>query len=213
MAFPPDAAALAMIKRAEGLLSLATTLTKKDQEAVRDDLLRLAIVMAVAALDTYMHRLIVSRAYEEKVLPESLANVTIGFGDLIRQAEVAVKARSGGRNARLKVSAKRLLRERLRRDTFQRHEQVSDALAMAGKSGEWKQIAAAMPDSLSPADVKKKLNALVDQRNAIAHEGDYKRLDRPQRAMLNEIKFQETQNSVKFVSDLIHAIHDVIRPA
>ncbi len=210
MAFAPYDASVHMIARAEGLLSLATRLTKKNEGAVRDDLRRLAIVMAVAALDTYMHRLIVSRAYDHRVMPPKLADVTIRFGDLIRQAEAAVEARKEDRDARPKVPAKRLLRERLSRDTFQRHERVSEALAMAGKSDSWKLIAAAMPRSPSQEKVKAELNALVDRRNAIVHEGDYKRLDRPQRAMLNEIKLREAQNSVKFVSDLIQAIHDVI---
>lgn len=207
-----------MITRARALLALAARLSRKDARdlvgseggrAVRDDLRRLAVVMAVAALDTYMHRLVVSRAYVQAPMPNNLADVTIRFGDLIDQADAAVVAHREGRDTRPRVPAKRLLRERLLRETFQRYERVSEALAMAGKAKSRKDIASAMPGTPKQEEVKTVLDALVERRNAIVHEGDYERLDRPQKARLNDVSPREAREAVKFISDLIDAIHDV----
>jgi hypothetical protein len=207
-----------MVGRARALVDLAARLSRGDARqlvgaaggrSVRDDLRRLAIVMAVAALDTYMHRLVVSRAYKRSPMPAKLADITVRFGDLVEQADLAVIAHKDDRDTRPRVAAKRLLRERLLRETFQRYERVSEALAMAGKPKSWREIAAAMPGSLKQEDVKTRLDALVERRNAIVHEGDYERLDRPQQAKVVLVSPREARDSVRFVSDLIEAIHQI----
>jgi hypothetical protein len=165
--------------------------------------------VALAALDTYMHRLIVSRAYEHKEMPRNLAGVPIRFEDLIAQADAAVEARKEGRATRPKVRAKRILRERLAFETFQRYDRVGDALAMAGKPKSWAAIAAALPGSATPETLKDELNRIVDRRNAIVHEGDYVRQDRPRGATKVTITGTEARRCVRFVSELIDAIHNV----
>jgi hypothetical protein len=65
--------------------------------SLRDDMRRrLSVVMAVAALDTYMHRLIVDRAYEHgESLPGGLARLDVPFERLLAQAdETTVAARA-----------------------------------------------------------------------------------------------------------------------
>jgi hypothetical protein len=207
-----------MIGRAEALVALSARLSRVDARqllgdrvgrTVRDDLRRLAIVMAVAALDTYMQRLVVSNAYKQTPMPRKLADVTIRFGDLIELADAAVVASREDRNIRPRVPAKRLLRERLLRETFQRYERVGEAMAMAGKAKSWEDIAAAMPGGLTQEAVRSSLNSLVERRNAIVHEGDYERLDRPQRATVTRVSPREARQSVKFISDLIGAIHQL----
>src|SRR4051794_28516274 len=120
MPFTPYDAARHMMDRAEALVDLAGRLSLKEVRAVvgrrgrlsvRSDVRRLSIVMAVAALDTYMHRLIVSRAYLHDPMPAALANVTVRFGDLVGQADAAVAAHREGRNTKPRVPAKKLLRE------------------------------------------------------------------------------------------------------
>lgn len=44
---------------------------------------RLSIVMAVAALDTYMHRLILERAFKHDELPKQLAQLDVSFKQLL----------------------------------------------------------------------------------------------------------------------------------
>ena len=116
MPFTPYEAAVDTIDRAQALLDATDGFGLPD--GVVEDLRRLAVVMAIAALDTYMHRLVVTRVYEHEELPGGLAALTVGFGDLVAQAEASVKARQEGRDVRPKVQAKRVLRDRLLRETF-----------------------------------------------------------------------------------------------
>lgn len=116
MPFTPHNAATHTISRARALLELSAQPGLAD--GVRADLRRLSVVMAVAALDTYMHRLVVTRTYEHDVMPGAPENATVTFGELVRQADAAVEAHNAGRNARPRVAAKRILRNRLLRETF-----------------------------------------------------------------------------------------------
>jgi hypothetical protein len=210
MAFTPHDAGTHAITRAQALLTTAGQ--GGLPPGVATDLRRLSVVMAVAALDTYMHRLVVSRAYENETMPGGLASLTVTFGDLVQQADDAVDARRAGRNTRPRVAAKRVLRNRLLRETFQRSENVSKALSMAGLTKAWDQIAAQMPPAQAAwtaQTIRGRLDSIVDRRNAMVHEGDYDRLDRPQTATLVNITAAEATAAVDFMGNLIDAIHAV----
>lgn len=75
MAFTPYNAALDLIAHSRAILAQADGSTS----AVAVDQRRLAVVMAVAALDTYMHRLILERAYVHETLPGGLASLGFRF--------------------------------------------------------------------------------------------------------------------------------------
>src|SRR2546422_8352559 len=127
MAFTPYDAATGTIARARALLAHANEIGLP--AGVPGDLRRISIVMAVAALDAYMHRLIVSAAYEHRKMAGGLATLTVTFDDLITQADAAVEARKANKSTRPRVAAKRILRDRLLRETFQRYEDVARALS------------------------------------------------------------------------------------
>lgn len=178
---------------------------------VRSDMRRLSIVMAVAALDTYMHRLILERAFKHDELPKQLAQLDVSFKQLLSQADATkVAARAKPKNTRPRVAVKRQLQDRLLFETFQNFNSVSQALAMAGRKKEWKSIGAKMSPSIEPDEIKERLNAVVHRRNQIVHEGDYKRLQKPQRAKLNPISQAQARSDLAFIAALIDAIHDVV---
>ena len=81
---------------------------------------------------------------------------------------------------------------------------------MVGKSGSWPDIATEMGGSWTTTSLKNRLNAVVDRRNAIVHEGDYERQERPQTAKPVSIDEAEARGSVDFMDALIEAIHRVI---
>lgn len=176
---------------------------------VRDDMRRLSVVMAVAALDTYMHRLIVQRVYAHAELPGGLANLDLPFAALLDQADQAVAARKAGKNSRPRVVVKRQLRDRLLRETFQNYDSVSRALSMAGLGGKgkWQRIGEHMNPPMEPDGIKARLNAIVVRRNQIVHEGDYRRLDRPQDAKRNPMTVREADIHLAFIRSLVDAIH------
>jgi len=94
---------------------------------------RLAVVTAVAALDTYMHRLVVDRLYDHGKLPGKLSDLEMPFWQLLEQVEeTKTAARRDPFNPRPTVKLKRYLGDRLLRITFPNFDGVSKALAMQG---------------------------------------------------------------------------------
>lgn len=175
---------------------------------------RLSIVMAVAALDTYMHRLIIERVYTHQGLPGGLARLDVSFEQLLAQAdETASAARHSPHNSRPRVGVKRQLRDRLLRETFQSYEAVSRALGMVGRSGDWPAIGAQMSPPQQPSDIKRRLNRIVTRRNEIVHEGDYERLEKPRSPKRHSITTREAGGDIDFIAELIDAIHAVVSGA
>jgi hypothetical protein len=207
--FTPYDAATNAISRARALLKASGKQPKK-QTVLRGDLRRLSVVMALAALDTYMHRLIVQRAFWPDELPPPLAKLDVAFEQLLRQADEAGEAaRSEPWNSRPRVGVKRQLRDRLLRETYQRYEDVSSALSMAGCGKNWDRIGKRLTPPLSPAEIRTRLNGIVVRRNQIVHEGDYERLERPRGPRRNTMTPSQARRDVDFLADLIDAIHAV----
>jgi hypothetical protein len=167
--------------------------------------------MAVAALDTYMHRLIVDRAFTHDELPPKLARLDVTFDELLHQAdETGLAARKERHNSRPRVGVKRQLRDRLLRETFQRYGDVSQALGMAGRSGNWEAIGRQMQPTQTPLQIRRRLDAIVTRRNQIVHEGDYQRLERPRGPKRNPITFGQARRDINFLGRLIDAVHAVV---
>jgi RiboL-PSP-HEPN len=167
--------------------------------------------MAVAALDTYMHRLVVSRAYDQRPLPKALARLDIPFEALLAKADEAGEAaRSPPHNSRPRVDVKRQLRDRLLRETFQNYDGVSKALSMAGLSKPWNEVGKKMSPEMQPEELKTRLNAIVRRRNQIVHEGDYERKERPRKPRTTPITAKEARADIDFIAQLVDAIHEVI---
>lgn len=171
---------------------------------------RLSIVMAVAALDAYMHRLIVARAYSHRKLPSKLARLDMSFEQLLAQADSAgAAARDKPTQPRFRVGVKRDLRDRLLRETYQSYDGVSTALSMAGISGGWGAIGTKMTAPLQPDAIKVRLNGIVRRRNQIVHEGDYERSERPRKPKLELVSAQSVRADIDFIAELVDAIHAV----
>jgi hypothetical protein len=175
------------------------------------DIRRLSTVMAVAALDTYMHRLILDRAFSHNIMPGGLARLDLPFELLLAHADAPkAAARSKPHNTRPRVGVKRELRDRLLKDTFQRYEDVSRALAMAGRSGQWPAIGQQMSPPLLPEQIRQRLNEIVMRRNQIVHEGDYRRLERPRDSRRNQMTYGAAMVDIDFMAELVDAIHAVV---
>jgi hypothetical protein len=208
VAFTPYDAGRRTVERAQALLQASADI---DDIPVRIDMRRLSLVMAVAALDTYMHRLIVDRAYTHRALPGGLAKLDVPFEWLLAKADMAARAaRAPSHRSRPRVAVKRQLRNQLLRKTFQRYEEVSEALGMVGRRRRWDEIGQAFNPALTRPEIRDRLNAIVQRRNQIVHEGDYMRVERPRTGRRNKLTAPQARRDVNFISDLIDAIHAVI---
>lgn len=227
MAFSAYDAAVHSIGRARGLLAgdqatrrrvtpdarTGVPVTRKARlpDSTRGDMRRLSVVMAVAALDTYMHRLIVERAYTHEELPRGLAGLDVRFEELLSQADATkAAARADPHRPRPRVGVKKLLRDRLLRDTFQNSTAVSRALAMAGRKKAWPAITEKMSPPRQATDVRERLDAIVMRRNQIVHEGDYQRLEKPRGPRRNGMTYRQARSDIDFVGEVIDAIHAVV---
>src|SRR5438874_127678 len=168
MAVGPREAARSSIRRARRFLSLA----KEDlpDSRVKNDLRRMAIVMSVAALDTYMHAAILGSVGGYGMpISASLGRMDVPLDELVSLADASVVARRTGKDARPRVQVKNTVHRHLLKKTFHSSTQVGEGLAAAGISGAWKRIAKAIDEPAG--DLKKRLNQIVMRRNQIVHEG------------------------------------------
>jgi len=174
--------------------------------SVRDDMLRSALVMGVAAVDTLMHT-VVFRAIENDAdtLPAAIGEkLTIGFGEVARFADAAKAAQRNKKMWRPWVQVKNLLHARLLRQTMQSPREIEDAMAMAGIKKGWTSTADAMGESVSA--VKTMLGKIVQRRNQIVHEGDFQRLVRPQKIRLRVIDQAAVAADLVWLGRLIDAL-------
>ncbi len=203
MSFSPRIAGGSCLDRARRFLDLASNASSKAQ--LRDDSLRMAIVMAVAAVDTYMHVTVLGAigSTDSTTPSKSLRGLDMDFGDLVDLADAAVEARREERDIRPRVQVKNALHRRLLRETFQSADQVSRAMAFAGVTHIWKTTSAAMNES--PEEIKARLNRLVHRRNQIVHEGDLKRQVRPRGLSFNAIEHNSVVEDIAWVESLLDA--------
>lgn len=140
----------------------------KVTEAVNlDELLRAEIVLAVSALDCYVHDVV--RLGMLRGLPAATGepDAYLSFGVSLGFVKRLMRASSA-------ADCAALLDAEVRRvhgfQTFQNADKISQALALIGIQSIWPKVAA--PIGISASDVRTRLNLIVDRRNKIAHEGD-----------------------------------------
>jgi hypothetical protein len=207
MPFRQHDAATHALTRAENLLKAASTAGLPP--AVAADIRRSALVLAVAAVDTYMHRLIVDRADMWDALPPKLAETEVRLDQLVEEAQASYRAaRRPAFNNRPGVRVKNVLRNQLLLKTFQTQRQIEDALTMAGASGMWGAIGQQL--GMTTKQISRRLSPIVLRRNQIAHEGDYRRLDRRRNPNLNGITHAEVLDDIQFLRGLVNAIHAAV---
>jgi hypothetical protein len=195
-----------VLDRAQALLLLDNTTGHLTQQ--REDVRRAALVMGLAALDTYLHWTI--RQVDLAAMSPSLKKVKIQFGELVKSGQKSIASRKAGIADRPQTRARNVLNEHLLTLTFQSAEQVQTALSLAGVAKAFEQLAAAMVPSSTPSEVKEKLNSLSHRRNKIAHEGDLTRLLRPQRITRETIARQDVDNDLVWIRRFLDALQIVV---
>jgi len=209
MAFLPKRAAGSCLKRARRFLDLADSSLPVNR--VKNDLRRMALVMAVAAVDSYMRGIVMRRIADVRRradLPKALARLEIPFSEIAALADASIDAQRSGHRTRPWVQVKASLQRRLLKETFQSYDQVAAALAIAGVDQAWTKVASKLREN--PDNIKDRLNTLVQRRNQIVHEGDMKRVSRPRRLHFNETNHAEIKDDIDWVNSLIDAMDTVV---
>ncbi len=177
--------------------------------AVADDLRRMALVMGVAALDTYMHAVVrTSLPNSHGALPKAIADLDISFSEMAQLADNTVAAQRDNRRSRPWVQVKNALHRKLLKVTFQSFDDVGKAMAMAGVKKGWSKVAGQMGCTVD--EIKTRLGSIVHRRNQIVHEGDLRRLVRPRTVEHNDIDEAEVQDHLDWLEQLIGAIDEIL---
>jgi len=207
MTVAPKDASDDCIARARALLAHAGA--AGIQSGVREDLGRLALVMAVAAIDTYMHMVVLQRVSTMRsAIPKPLQELDIEFARLTSLADVIVEAQRSSHSIRPWVAVKHALQERLLQETFQSYDSVGKAMAMAGVKKAWTSIAPHL--GCTAEDIKTRLNAIVHRRNQIVHEGDMRRMARPRAIVHSTIDLAAVQSDIDWLDQLLAGIARVV---
>ncbi|MBQ1017971.1 hypothetical protein KBX71_08845 [Micromonospora sp. D93] len=128
------------------------------------DMYRAALVHAVAALDSYIHGIVLDRGVD--MLMGRLANS--GSKSKVGLQLSAVQEILNAPNALMQeVSARAQIAQRLSLETFQKPDDVANGLAMVGISKVW---SIAFPND--PGAAKAALGVIVQRRNRIVHQCD-----------------------------------------
>lgn len=173
---------------------------------VRVDLRRQAWALGVAAIDTYLHWLVKSVDLD-KPLPKALARLDVPFESLVKMGKASVEARKSGRKDRPMVKARNTLNKRILRDSYQSSRSVEGALSLVNVRKPWTALSDYMGEA--PQDLQHQLNALSHRRNAIVHEGDIQRQDRPRSIKRQPLGRDEVNQRLEWIARFLDALDKV----
>lgn len=198
-------AALGVLVRAEALLTLDSG--ARNASVTEQDLRRQALAMGVAGLDTWMHWKIRGTALDQ--LSRKLQALRVPFSDLVAMGRRSVDARRDGVEDRPMVRARNVLNEQILQMTFQSARQWEEGFALLGVSSGLRAAGAAMTPAASKADVEAELNRLSHRRNLIVHEGDLRRLVRPQSVSYNTLTRRQVEDDLAWIRRFLVAADSV----
>lgn len=154
------------IERARDLVGIGQSLSSLTQGRVSgEDLYRSALVHCVAALDSYVHGIVLDRAIDIVMMRTPSARggkVGLHFGAI---GQIFTAAASG--EANMEMTARTFIAERLALETYQRPDDIGLAMAMVGINKIW---STAFPKDAGQKKID--LGLVVSRRNRIVHQCD-----------------------------------------
>jgi len=193
------------IARVRDLIAVHNSL-KAQVSSVLDlsDMLRAALVLAVSALDYYIHEVVRIGMLEihRGLRPEPPA--FSGF-------EISLGSARAGINAGQNIDSwlEDEIRQRLSYKSFQKPDNIVKAVLLISNKKLWKEVSINMGRLAKDAeDIKNQLSLIVDRRNKIAHEADidpsYPIGDR---WPIDELLVNE---AVDFIEQVVESIHNIL---
>jgi len=190
------------ITRVRDLIAVHNSL-KAQASSVLDlsDMLRAALVLAVSALDYYIHEVVRIGMLEihrgQRLEPPAFSGFQISLGN----ARAGINA---GQNIDSWLEDE--IRQRHSYKSFQQPNAIADAVRLICDKKLWEEVSINMG---SPAkDIKQQLSLIVDRRNKIAHEADIDpTLSLGNRWPIDELLVNE---AVNFLEQVVESIHKIL---
>jgi len=190
------------IARVRELIAVHNSLKAQASSVVDlSDMLRAALVLAVSALDYYIHEVVRIGMLEihrgQRLEPPAFSGFQISLGN----ARAGINA---GQNIDSWLEDE--IRQRHSYKSFQQPNAIADAVRLICDKKLWEEVSINMG---SPAkDIKQQLSRIVDRRNKIAHEADidpaYSIGDR---WAIDELLVNE---AVDFIEQVVESIHKIL---
>ncbi len=170
-----------------------------------DELLRAELVLAVGALDCYVHDVVRIGMTSLFGVASGESNAFRNFGVSLGFAKRIAGCPESDRSALVEEEIRRVHGFR----TFQNADCISQALALLGIQAIWDKVGESM--ALPTVDVKRRLDIIVDRRNRIAHESD---ID-PTMGIGTKypIDYVMIRQSLEFLDRVVRAIHSLVSSA
>ncbi|WP_127885965.1 HEPN domain-containing protein [Rathayibacter festucae] len=186
--------------RARDLVGLGqATVTLTTGRVDGSEMYRSAVVLAVAALDSYVHGIVIDRSVDIILgkLPSGSFDRKIGLH--FKAVFHIVSAASEGD---MELAAKTQVAQRMSLETFQTPDDIAKALATVGIGRVWSTL---FPTTAEAE--KTKLSLVVRRRNAIAHQCD---LDAINPSSLTPMTDFDSLYSIEVVEKLVAAIDTLV---
>ena len=190
------------IRRVRDLIALHHSL-KAQASSVLDisDMLRAALVLAVSALDYYIHEVVRIGMLE---IHRGLRPEPPGFSGFQISRGNARAGINAGQN--IDSSLEDVIRERHSYKSFQKPDKIAKAVLLICEKNLWEEVSTNM--SRPAQDIKQQLNLIVDRRNKIAHEADIDpTLSIGNRWPIDELLVNE---AVDFIEQVVESIHNIL---
>lgn len=170
-----------------------------------DDLLRASLALGVSALDRYLHERVVKKIVKSLRSSELLyaqEKLTIPATLAVRMTEDWRKASNAGKALRPANQLRISLQEALHLRTFQSWREIEEAFELIGVTGITGRLQTAYKiGAIKP--IKAQLNALVQRRHRIVHEGDLVRHKRAGHSRVNPVTRKYVADSLDFIDSLV----------
>lgn len=168
-----------------------------------EELLRAEVVLAVSALDCYVHDIVRICMTDVFSLGAGESNAFLGFNVSLDFVKKALRSSTPtDREVLFEQEIRRLHGYR----TFQRPPAISEALSFIGMKKVWVKIANNV--GRAAEDIQEELKLIIERRDRIAHEGD---IDPSAGfALKYPIDLTTVQTSVAFIETIVNAIQAVV---
>ncbi len=164
------------------------------------DILRAALVLAVSALDYYVHEVVRLGMLEihrgQRPEPSAFSKFQVSLGS----------ARQGSQASAIDAWLEDEIRQRHSYKSFQTWRNIADAIRLISDKKLWDEVAILTGQPVE--DLKRELNLIVDRRNKIAHEADIDpTLNLGNRWMIDE---GLVSDAVDFIEKVVQSIHNIL---
>jgi len=160
------------------------------------DILRAELVMAVSALDKYIHDIVRYGMLEAYIGKRSRTKKFLQFSITLGSVQVGISAPTNIN----------WLEEEIRNRhgwlSFQRADKISDAIHLFSDINIWAEVAKCIGKNAE--DIKTQQNLIVDRRNCIAHEADIDPSYTGSRWTINDAMVDEAIDFIERVAEAIY---------